>query len=247
MTRVNRLARVALLALLATGAEAQTTNNERMIVEDRNGVRADCNFTVDNALIGSTRREQSLIVRPRRHFRSITAINGLGVTTAQVDATFNAASDLLQQDSGAGDSNCCTAILRSGPINFVNAPTSVPGGVINNASDLDDIFDLPNDVKIVASIGFCGQSGSYVGCARGNELILTANFAASTLAHEIGHNAGLCHVGSTCSPTCGQAGDCSGCGDASANNIMYYRICNSPVQDRFTGGQCSTFLGDASR
>lgn len=228
-------------------AGAQVTNNEEMRVEDRSGSRADCGFTVSDAFFPSVRRERTLTVRPRRHFRTITAINGLGVTTAQVDTTFDAASTLLQQDSGSGDSNCCTAILRSGAINFVNAPASTPGGVIASSGDLDDIFDLPNDIKIVASIGFCGQSGSYVGCARGNELILTANFAATTLAHEVGHNTGLCHVGTSCNPTCGQAGDCSGCGDGSANNIMYYRICTSPVQDRFTSNQCTTFQGPASR
>ena len=234
-------------AFWCASAAAQVTNNEDMRVEDRTGSRADCGFTVSSVILPSVRRERALTVRPRRHFRTITAINGLGVTAAQVDTTFNAASDLLQQDSGSGDSSCCTAILRSGAINFVNAPASTPGGVIASSGDLDDIFDLPNDIKIVASIGFCGQSGTYAGCARGNELILTANFAATTVAHEIGHNTGLCHVGTSCNPTCGQAGTCSGCGDGSANNIMYYRICTTPVQDRFTSNQCTTFQGPASR
>lgn len=246
MTRAAILALAAAL-LWGTTVPAQVTDNEDMRVEDRTGSRADCGFTVSSAFFPSVRRERTLTVRPRRHFRTITAITGLGVTTAQVDATFNAASDLLQQDSGAGDANCCTAILRSGAINFVNAPASTPGGVISSSGDLDDIFDLPNDIKIVASIGFCGQSGTYAGCARGNELVLTANFAASTLAHEIGHNTGLCHVGTSCAPTCGQAGNCSGCGDGSANNIMYFRVCNTPVQDRFTANQCTTFQGPASR
>lgn len=246
MIRWFGAAALACAMLVAAQAGAQTTTNRSMIVEDRNGFRADCGFAVAGNFSG-TRRERQLILRPRRHFRTVTAINGLGVTTAQVDTTFNAASDLLQQDSGANDSSCCTAILRSGAINFVNAPASVPGGVIASSGDTDDVFDLPGDIKIVASIGFCGQSGTYAGCARGNELILTANFLASTLAHEIGHNTGLCHVATSCTPTCGQAGNCSGCGDASANNIMYYRVCSSPVQDRFTANQCTTFQGDASR
>jgi len=245
--KLRRILTVVGVVLWCASTSAQNTNNEDIRVEDRNGSRADCGFTVSDVFLPSVRRERSITVRPRRHFRTITAINGLGVTTAQVDATFNAASDLVQQDSGSGDANCCTSILRSGAINFVNAPSSTPGGVIASSGDLDDIFDLPNDIKIVASIGFCGQSGTYAGCARGNELILTANFAATTLAHEIGHNTGLCHVGSSCNPTCGQAGNCSGCGDGSASNIMYYRICTTPVQDRFTSNQCTTFQGPASR
>lgn len=234
-----------LLGCLASAAQSQVTNNENMIVENRNSTRADCNFTVDDALIGSTRREGFLTLRPRRHLRSVTAINGLGVTAAALDASFDAASTLIQQDSGAGDANCCTAILRQGNVNFVNAPSGVTGGVINSSSDLDAVFDLPGDIKIVASIGFCGQSGSYNGCARGNELILFAGFAAATLAHEIGHNTGLCHVAQNCTPTCGQAGTCGDCNDPMSNNIMYPRGCAG--RDRLTAAQCSTFQGGTSR
>lgn len=231
-----------MLAVSVNPLAAQSIGRRSFTVGDFNGVTARCALTVFDR--SGNRNENWIVARPMSHELSVTVLNGLADTAASVDATFNAASTLMQQDSGASDSNCCVEIRRDGGVTFVATP--VTGGVINNNSDLQAVRGLAGDLKVVAAINFCGQGGTFAGCRSGNDLVVTTGFGAATIAHELGHREGLCHVATSCNPTCGQAGTCSGCGDASSNNIMYFRVCNASPQDRFTSSQCSSFQGGAS-
>lgn len=236
----------ALAAIWTTGAAlAQSTTDESMSVRSGSGLHADCNLLVGD--YSGSRQLRDLVARPRRHFLEVTVLTGLPDTAASVDATFDAASTLVQQDTGANDATCCATILRDGAVNVVAPPAGMADGVIDTATDRNNVRALPGDVKVVAAINFCSMSGSFAGCQTGGSLILTTGFAASTLAHEIGHREGLGHVGSNCTPSFGGQGNCpTGCpaSDASVNNIMWWQACGGPD---FTSGQCSGFQGGASR
>jgi PEP-CTERM motif len=79
---------------------------------------------------------------------------------------------------------------------------------IDNQSELNTLFSLgPDpapvvDAFFVDAINFCGGPGDAIGCGSqpGHELFVNSTFAAgpfgaSVLAHELGHNLDLSHVG----------------------------------------------------
>lgn len=215
------------------------------------GVRAEgsskaaCLFLARTDENGSQHRTHYL-ARPMGQTLSFAVINGLTDNAASIDATLTTASQALQQDNTDADEGCCVEIRRTGAVNNFAQPAGMVGGVIQDEDDLDAVEDIAGDVKIVAAINFCGQNGSYAGCQTGNSLILTTGFGASTIAHELGHMQGLCHVGTNCTPTCGQAGNCSGCSDPSSNNVMYFSVC-AGNQDVISASECSTFRKGASQ
>ena len=95
------------------------------------------------------------------------------------------------------------------------------------------VFSPPNTINIffVDAITFCGGSGNFVGCAStpGNLIALQSSFASQARgaigeAHEIGHNLGLDHVGS------------------SGTNLMNPLISNNSSLD---AAQISTILGSS--
>jgi hypothetical protein len=114
------------------------------------------------------------------------------------------------------------------------------GGVVSTQAEQNFVLNINADLKYVSAIAFCGlPNGPYAGCAGNGTLMVVSGTGAATYAHEIGHREGLCHVGTNCAPTCGQAGNCAGCGDPSANDIMYFRLCGGN-QNILRSGECTT-------
>ncbi|MDB5811873.1 MAG: sorting protein [Betaproteobacteria bacterium] len=79
---------------------------------------------------------------------------------------------------------------------------------IDNQNELNTLFSLATDPApivdafFVDAIGFCGLTGDAIGCASqpGHELLVDSAFAAgpngaTDIAHELGHNLNLSHVG----------------------------------------------------
>ena len=235
------LAVVQIIMILATTmpAGAQSIDRGFFTARSAGGNEIDCFFRARDNL-NSQLTGRNFLSRPQRQTLSFSVMNGLTVTAQTIDNQLETASQLLQQDNGGSDVNCCVETTRAGAVDNFAQPAGMTGGVIANAVDLARVNAVGADVKIVSAINFCGQTGSYVGCRSGNSLVVTVGFAAATIAHEFGHMQGLCHVGTNCAPTCGQAGGCAGCGDPSASNIMWFSLCTI-AQDRITGGQCSSY------
>jgi hypothetical protein len=67
--------------------------------------------------------------------------------------------------------------------------------IIDNAQDLENVFALSPQVKIVQAITWCGYDGNFQGCTRfvngTRNIILTATASAAAWAHEFGHSAGI--------------------------------------------------------
>jgi hypothetical protein len=204
------------------------------------GTTFDCRFRARSDLVVSP-IARSFVARPRQSLFTVSAIQGVVMPVATLDQRLADASALIQQSQGPGDANCCYATRRTGGIGVFAPPAGMVGGVITTQAEQNAVFGVNAGIKVVAGISFCGQAGNYAGCADGSTLIVTAGTGAATYAHEVGHLAGLCHVGTNCTPTCGQAGDCAGCADPSSTNIMYFRTC--PNRGVITTAQCSAYTG----
>lgn len=192
-------------------------------------------------------RRDSLTTKTRRMFRArpyadgltVSRVNGMATTAATVDTLFAGASALIQGDQGGGgDVSCCVSFLRTGAVGTFQPPASMTGGTITTQSELDAVFDVNADVKLVQ--GFTGTAfpPGTAGAERNGTIVLAA-LNAATLAHELGHRAGPCHVGSLCTPTCGGRGNCSGCGDPFSRRIMYFQFCAGA--GNITASECSDF------
>ena len=113
------------------------------------------------------------------------------LTEFNVDSTIlPSANALLQTNDGLGDVACPMSFRRSGSISTFTAGN----GVIQNQADLNQVFQLPGLVKVVAGINYCaGQTGTWVGCGGSQGIIVTRMSAleGNLWAHEYGHNQGL--------------------------------------------------------
>ena len=95
-----------------------------------------------------------------------------------------------------GDVRCCLDLQRSGPVrSFGTAGDNLD--VITTDEDLNRVFAMPGDIKIVTSMapGVCNTGGGTpIGCGySGGSLIITPAATASAWLHEWGHVKGLHH------------------------------------------------------
>lgn len=241
--------RLVIVLALYSGAilnvSAQSISGKFFGARENGSSQAACYFLAKDDT-NSSQNRKFFLSRPEGQVLSFTVISGLAVSAATIDATLEAASAALQQDNSVADVGCCVEIRRQGGVGTFTQPSGMVGGVIQDSSDLSAVNSISGNVKIVAAINFCGQNGTYAGCRVGNSLVVTSGFAAATIAHEFGHMQGLCHVGTNCNPTCGQAGNCVGCGDPSASSIMYFSICAAATQNVITNAQCTSFRSGAT-
>lgn len=224
---------------------AQTTAETSFRVrDDQSDSLIDCAFVVRDGL-SSDESSMQLLARPPRRPMTVSRLSTITYTNAQADGIFNAASSLIEASQSNADASCCYELRRSGAVGTFTAPSGMVGGVITNSSESSAVFAVNAAVKIVSGISFCGQSGSYVGCADGSTLIFTASTGGATLAHEVGHLQGLCHTSTSCNPTCGQCGTCT-CSDASAFDVMFCAICNGASQGIISSSECSSYRDGAT-
>lgn len=235
---------LALCISISVNVEAQSVTEKIFAVRETGDSVASCNFLARDNL-NSQQVRKFFLARPGGQTLSFSVMNALTVTAATIDATMDTASTALQQDNGGTDVGCCMELRRQGAVANFAQPASMTGGVIQTAADLSAVNGINADVKIVSAINWCGQAGTYAGCRNGNSLIVTVGFAAATIAHEFGHMQGLCHLGTSCTPTCGQAGTCTGCVDASSNNIMYFSVC-AVAQNVISSSECTSYRSGAT-
>ncbi len=121
----------------------------------------------------------------------------LAITDEQVDVKFAEATLVLQTvQTECPDVATNTTFLRDGSLTTFE----VADAVVTSESQLDEIFGLPQDIKVVdAMIGVCGVPQTddlafILGCAfAGGTLVITADADSDVWAHEWGHVQGLDH------------------------------------------------------
>jgi hypothetical protein len=251
--------RAALFCLLLAAAPAAAQSvDERFfsVLSNQASVEQSCAFRARSSEVGSMSRRGFVLALPDWTL-SVSQVTGMPVTVtnAAADTTLDQAVDLLKVDQGAGDVNCCVDFQRTGSVGTFALPIPLVNGTITSQAEQNAVFSVAADIKIVSGIQFCGQAGSYAGCADGSSIITVNNFNPpttnvftdpATVAHEVGHWSGLGHVGLTCTPTSGECGNCTGCTDGFSNRVMFCAICaGSPTQGLITSGQCTSYQASA--
>jgi hypothetical protein len=250
--------RAALFCLLLAAPAAAQSVDERFfsVLSNQASVEQSCAFRARSSEVGSMSRRGFVLALPDWTL-SVSQVTGMPVTVtnAAADTTLDQAVDLLKVDQGAGDVNCCVDFQRTGSVGTFALPIPLVNGTITSQAEQNAVFSVAADIKIVSGIQFCGQAGSYAGCADGSSIITVNNFNPpttnvftdpATVAHEVGHWSGLGHVGLTCTPTSGQCGNCTGCTDGFSNRVMFCAICaGAPTQGLITSGQCTSYQASA--
>lgn len=260
-----RRALFAIVLLAAAVAEAQVDTALSFEAGDQASSTAECSFQLTDGS-GSLESSVGFLARPPRHLLNVSQLAGIGFTNAQVDTVLDAAAGLLQRDDTASDVGCCADLARTGnvaTIGTVAGPVTVVwcggvaaplvGGVVTTGVELDFVRcatgNDDGDVIVVNGLTFCGQPGTYLGCASANEaLVVTTAAGANTWAHEFGHVRGLGHAptcgGGTCNDGVTAACNCATAG-ASTNNVMFCIACLT-VQNVITSAECNAFRAGAT-
>jgi hypothetical protein len=254
---LHSVRRAALCCLLlgAVPAGAQTVDERFFsVLSTEASVEQSCGFRVRSSEAGTMSRRGFVLALPDWTL-SVSQLTGLPVTNAGADTTLDQAADLLKVDQGTGDVNCCVDLQRAGGVGNFAPPATMVNGIITSQAESNTVFAVAADIKIVSGIQFCGQAGTYAGCADGNSIITVNTFNPpatnvftdpATVAHEVGHWSGLGHVAQTCVPTSGQCGTCTGCTDGWSNRVMFFAICaGAPTQGIITSAQCTSYQSSA--
>ena len=119
-----------------------------------------------------------------------------GVTNSVVDPILREMGRVLATRDSPADEACDIAFER--PRAIVTFPTG--DGSINNTDELNAVFAVPGQVKVVPFIYWCGRAIAALGCAGigGNSMIVSISMlevggGGVVWAHEFGHMAGLDH------------------------------------------------------
>jgi hypothetical protein len=236
----------ALCLLGVKRTDAQSIVSEQFRVNSSaNAFTVECGFNARGNVI-SVGAQRGFIARPPRHELSVVRVGNATGTTAAIDQIIDTASSLLQErQNPPGDVNCCVEMRRDGAVANANAPSGMVGGVVTTQAEQNAVLALNGNVKVVNGISWCGQAGSYAGCASGGTFMVTVGTPAATWAHELGHNQGLCHTAASCNQTCGQCGDCT-CSDGRARDVMFCSICGGGANDTIRSNECTTYQGGAT-
>jgi hypothetical protein len=117
----------------------------------------------------------------------------VALTEDQTDRILADMSSVLRTFDGGADIACNVAYCRSGRLRDV----SVGDGAIDTANELNEVFQVPGDVKVVREINFCDSEfkPDTIGCARGQSFIVqrVGINEGGLWAHEFGHTVDLAH------------------------------------------------------
>lgn len=124
-----------------------------------------------------------------------TQLGFVGLTQAEVDQILFNASELVGLRDSATDVSCGVIFSRSTPMRVFSDGDSF----IDTAEELNQIFALPERIKVVADVNYCGRyNRSIIGCAiTPGETIVVQRFPPLDdilWSHEYGHNTGLPHT-----------------------------------------------------
>lgn len=123
------------------------------------------------------------------------------LNNADVNKILASAQKVLWRNNGTGDVECFVKFHQEGDIsNF-----SIGNGIINTKRDLERVFALPGNVKLVREINICGNeiSPNIAGCAiiGGKTMVVkkqtTYLLDGIVWAHEYGHMKALRHRSNT--------------------------------------------------
>ncbi len=155
---------------------------------------------------------------------TVSRHNTVALTNNRVDTILDDATMVLMDDAGSGDVSCFVTLARSDSVKVFNTGD----GSINTSAELQAIFGLAGNVKVVDDVDFCeGRfNTSFIGCGRiSNNSFITERFTASLegilWAHEYGHNTGLRHR------------------DTTNNNVMFRSI--GANRTRINQTECNSF------
>lgn len=240
-----------LVFTMLSTANAQSTNDRRFRADsDASDSVSDCAFRV-RSNESATMERSAFRVRPRNHNLTVSAINSVTLTNADVDTAFEAASTLLQAaQNPPDDQNCCVSITRDGNVGNFAQQAGMVGGVITNNTELQAVGAIGDDVMVVNDINFCGGTGNFNGCEISGSIIFDNGvFTAgreATIAHELGHREGLCHTGGC---PCGRCGTCTCAGSSAADTrtIMFCSSCTGVARDTISAAECSTYQSNAAK
>ncbi len=114
------------------------------------------------------------------------------LTEMKVNQILAAASKLLTERN-----KCGVTFKLNGPLKSFAPGTP---NTITTEADLEKLHDEPADVKVVSTIKFCKQKGTFIGCAWRRQSPKTMIVTQKVLAvrhilwtHEFGHTTGLPH------------------------------------------------------
>lgn len=148
------------------------------------------------------------------------------LTNARADVILGDASTLLQVNDGPGDVACSVTLVRAGNV----TEFTTGDGSLDTNSELQTVFNLPGNVKVVSEVNFCGgrQQTSFIGCGLtpGNSFIterFILNQEGIVWAHERAHNQGLGHR------------------NTSDNNLMHAMV--HVTGRRVNQGECTVLTG----
>lgn len=137
------------------------------------------------------------------------------VPVGNIDDWFRSGTQLLDNN------NCPVQFERRGGLGTFGG--AIPAKIITEEQLLQvENFAIPHEVRIVETLGWCGDYGNFNGCAvvgRG-PIVIIQNPDPLTLLHEYGHVKGLRHVGDR-------------------NNIMFEKAENS--RREINGEQCEAY------
>ena len=161
---------------------------------------SDGNGQFDNPLFGSAEPNvqtdsfevQDIVVQ------SLTVVRHVDVpfTNADVDALFAAANLSLRRRDRLDDVRCAVELRRTGNVGTfgqTGSPAGTPPSMIVIEADQNAVFAVAGNIKIVASINFCGKSVPANGCTIPGQRnsIMVPGATSSAWAHEFGHAEGI--------------------------------------------------------
>ena len=123
------------------------------------------------------------------------------MTAREVSEILGRMSTILQDGNAGGDDEACMV----GFSGRLAGDFSEGTGVINTEDELDEVLNVPGQVKVVEAIMWCGKQNEenkedevqFLGCARnpGRSFVVVADldldWAGIVWTHEFGHNSNL--------------------------------------------------------
>jgi hypothetical protein len=141
------------------------------------------------------RMDMAVGTTPIRHTLTIARHDDVEMRDARVDRHLSQATALQVA--------CAVALVRTAAVGSFGRHAD-DLDVIDDSEELNAVFAVPADIKIVRAIKYCDDTErNYGGCTLQNQqnMIVTAGASKETWAHEFGHSRG---IDDRCTNDCGE-------------------------------------------